>query len=147
MPTQFFNGWTCNHETQRDTLLIDKKRMRKDKGLLIFITLFWIIWAPMTLFVTGYALWMELNAPDKGVRLFLIVWLPIAWIGTIGIPLHIASLFGREILTVDDSAFTIRNTGSGLPRRKVVARSEARELFLGRYNDGSERDSFITLSF
>ena len=79
-------------------LIIDNKKIKKDRFLVIFLSLFGLIWIPVTLLVTLIVLFGEYN-------LFLICWGLFAWFGSVGIVRTLYGLSEKEIYVINHEAF------------------------------------------
>jgi hypothetical protein len=90
----------------------DNRQVRKDGCTLCFFVVFWIIWAPVTVFVTGLFL------VDAGPRWFFAFWLIFGWLGTLGIPYAVLGRFWKEWIEISEHAFRHGRQGFLAPRPK-----------------------------
>ncbi len=74
-------------------LVIDNTAVKKDKFLVIFLSIFGLIWIPATLFTTLIVIF-------GGFNLFLIIWTTFAWFGSIGILRTLIGLNANEIYII-----------------------------------------------
>ena len=127
------------------TLAWDNRALAKDRFLGCFLMLFWIIWAPATLLVTGLA-WLALVRKNIGNLSFFLVWLVFGWAGTIGIPYSLLQRHWSESLTIDASAITLEYFGLLAKRPKVIPLERISEISIGHMPDSDGGESIVTLN-
>jgi hypothetical protein len=115
----------------------DNRQVRKDGCTFFFLLVFWIIWAPATVFVTGLLL-----VDDGGGRWFFAIWLVFGWLGTLGIPYTFLGRSWREWIEI--SAHTVCHGHEGFlaPRRKSFPLDTILCIFFGHVGD----ETPVTLS-
>jgi hypothetical protein len=121
------------HESLR--LEWDNRQAPKDKILYGFFIIFWLIWLPVTVFVTCLAI----TRADGCLG----VWCTCAWVGTFVIPYALAGTLWFEWIEVSPTAITHGRRGFLAPRPKVYMLGDGAMLNCGR--DGNE-ESFVSLS-
>ncbi len=123
----------------------DNRRVRQDRFTFWFMVLFWLIWCPATLFMTGVLLVADF---DDGVApvVFLVVWLLGGWGGTIGIPLALLDRRSVEWIEIGPEGIGIGKRSSLRKNLRRLAWDQIDEVALGRYNDGSDHESMVTVN-
>jgi hypothetical protein len=100
--------------------------------------LFWIIWAPLTAFITVAAF--------TALSPFLLVWLIFGYVGTGVVPYAIFTRNRKHILEVAGESLIVRGTGF-LPMSSVqITKQNIAALTLEHYDDGFDRESIYTVS-
>lgn len=115
---------------------IDPRRFRKDRFYTGFLIVFWIIWAPVTLLVTGFA------ATGEGPQAFLYLWLCFGWLGVILVPYTLLTRNRKQRLTASAGRLLIRGTTLLPWKRQEVRRGDLKALTLERHDD----ESVLTLN-
>jgi len=111
------------------------RRVRKDNFTFLFLVIFWIIWAPLTLFVTGM-----IFAGHNPI--FFIIWCIFGWLGTLFIPYTLFQGLWSEYLVVSVYSISHGFVGFLAPKPKTFSLDRIREIVLGRCND----ESIVTLN-
>jgi hypothetical protein len=114
----------------------DNRQVRKDGYTCCFFAFFWIIWAPITLFMTGLLL------TGKGPIWFLAIWLIFGWAGTLLIPYTFLGRAWREWIEISEEGFCHGREGLLAPMPKCFALPTILCIFFGHYSD----ESPVTLS-
>ena len=120
------------------SLTIDNSGRRLDGCYLGGLIVFWIIWAPATIWVTAMAI--------SDFHIFWAVWLVFGYVGVLGIPYVMIQSRKPHRLEATDDALIVH--GTGLPFTKVVKipREQRIELHFGHYEDSNESESVATLN-
>ncbi len=113
----------------------DNRRARTNRVLFWFLVLFWVIWAPATVFLTFY------KFPSDAPVLFSI-WSVFAWLGTLGIPLFVLRRYSSEWLDLSASEIRYGSTGFLSRKPKAIPLTDVEELRFGCYNGGGEDAGF-----
>lgn len=122
----------------RIRLAWDNRRVRKDRRQLFFLVAFWIIWAPLTVFLTG-------KAAQEGGLLWL--WCVFGWGGTILIPLSLLQTLARERVELSAEGLRWELRGCVPGARKHLPLSAISELWIGRIDKGPRnRECVLTLN-
>lgn len=108
----------------------DNRRARHDRFMLWFMVLFWIIWAPATVFATC----MIFASEDQ---LFFIIWCLFGWLGTLAIPYALLQRSWSEWITLSPQWFAFGQTGLLAPKPQRIAMSAIFEVSIGCHNDDS----------
>jgi hypothetical protein len=114
----------------------DNRHVRKDGCSCCFLTGFWIIWAPLTVFMTGVLL------ADEGSRWFLAIWLLFGWTGTLLIPYSFLGRTWKEWIEISEEGFCHGCEGFLAPKPKCFPLPTILYIFFGHYSD----ESIVTLS-
>lgn len=123
----------------------DNRRVRQDWFVFWFMVLFWLIWCPATLFISAVLLAPTPEQTEKPV-LFLVVWLVFGWGGTIGIPLALLYRRSVEWLVIGQTSIEIGIRSPWRKNLRHLAWDQIDEIALGRYNDGSDHESMVTVN-
>lgn len=115
---------------------IDPRLFRKDRFYALFLMLFWIVWTPATLFVTG------LLASDGGPKVFLIFWLCFGWLGVLMIPYSLLTQNRKQRLTMSAGRLLVSGTALLPWRKREIGRSDLKSLTLEHHGD----ESVLTLN-
>ena len=128
-------------ETREETQLRidwDNRQVRKDGCLLLFLVVFWIVWAPVTVLATCFLL----LARDWFEGCILAIWLIFGWLGTLLIPYTVLARFWREWVEISNEAICYGCEGFLAPRAKRLPLTIILCIFYGHVGE----DSFVTLS-
>ena len=123
----------------------DNRRVRQDWFTFWFMVLFWLIWCPVTLFVTA-VLVVPIPEDIQKPVLFLLVWLVFGWTGTIGIPLALLDRRSMEWIEIGQSGIGIGKRSALRKNLRRLVWDQIDEIALGRYNDGSDHESMVTVN-
>lgn len=119
----------------------DYRELPKKRFLGCFFILFWIVWTPITLFVTAGAL----NA--RGFDLvFFLIWLVLGWGGVVTIPYTLLMRRWRESIFIDDTAITLTYSGLLARRSKTIPLSSIASITIGHVQDSDGGESIQTLN-
>ena len=116
----------------------DNRRVPKDNFLFIFIILFWLIWFPVTLFVTGL-LCYSIAEGDLCTTLFLSVWLLFGWGGVLLIPYGLLGRWTSEWIEISPDSITHGQRGLWYPKPRTFPFADGVQLLFGYYWDESVR--------
>ena len=110
----------------------DNRRMRKSWFLLVFLILFWLFWAPATVYATCAlaAAWVQGQGDLAGVLLGTI-WCPIAWLGVVIIPWSLLSWRWRERVEISPTSIEYEVTGWLAPRFSTIPITPRTAIVLG----------------
>jgi hypothetical protein len=122
----------------------DNRKMPKDQGITCSLTVFWLIWAPLTVYVTVLLI-VNCVKPDPNA-FFLAVWCVFGWLGTLGIPYGFCQRRWSEWIEISKENITCGWTGRGAPRAKSFSMQDLRELYLGHYGQQGDTESTATLN-
>ena len=120
------------------SITIENSKQRHDKLYVGCLVVFWIIWTPLTCFVTFLAI--------THFHWFFVLWLVFGYLGVIGIPWTIIQSHKPQTLEASEDALIIRGTGVlfknviHIPREKLIT------LHIGHYEDGNDTESVVTLN-
>ena len=117
----------------------DNKNMQKDKSTFIFLVLFWIVWAPVTLFMTLLLFY-------GGPVVFLSIWLLFGWLGTVLIPYSLLARSWQEWLSLTPETLSFGYTGFWALKPRILSVKNIREIAIGYCNDGADGESIVTLN-
>jgi hypothetical protein len=123
----------------------DNRLVRRDRFTFWFMVLFWVIWCPATLFMT-LMLYTAASMDSPIAYLFLVIWLVGGWLGTIGIPLFLLNRRSVEWIEIGQTGVSIGLRGPLPQKLRHLAWSQIDEIALGRYNDGSDHESMMTVN-
>lgn len=115
---------------------IDPRRYRGDRFYLGFLVVFWLIWAPATLFVTGLLL------TEGGPKVFLAFWLLFGWAGTLMIPVTLFTRKRKQRLAVEADRLLVYGTQPFSRRPQEIRREHLEAFTLERYDE----ESVVTLN-
>ena len=118
--------------------VIDPRGYRIDRGYVIFMIAFWLVWAPVTVYSTFLAL--------SSHQPFLYVWLIGGYLGTILIPLSLFRKNRRQILRVVGELLVICGAGLLPTSRVQIQRKNLRALTLERHGSLNRRETVYTLN-
>ncbi|MCP4650160.1 MAG: hypothetical protein GY853_08805 [PVC group bacterium] len=117
---------------------INPRKYRKDWFFTGFLILFWLIWVPLTIFITVAAL----VDPSP----FFLIWLIFGYVGVCFIPYTLLKRNRKHILEVDGESLVVYGTGF-LPTSSVwIDKQDLAALTLEHYDDGFELESVYTLN-
>ena len=86
----------------------DNRKVPKDNATAGCLVLFWILWAPLTLFVTSFLVYGLIAGLAKiSDVLFLGCWLTFGWLGTLAIPASFLSRRASEWVEITPGEITI----------------------------------------
>jgi hypothetical protein len=118
--------------------VIDPRNYRTNRLYTGCLMLFWIIWAPLTAFMTVAAF--------SALSPFLLVWLLFGYVGTCVVPYAICTRNRKHILEVAGESLVVHGTGF-LPRSSVhINKQHLDALTLEHYDNGFDRESIYTLN-
>lgn len=108
----------------------DNRRVRKDRFTYWFLAIFWIIWAPVTVFVTErfladvFAKAFHLGVLVSGLP--AVIWLIFGWLGTLLIPWCLLGRSWREWIEISEEEVCHGREGLLAPKPKhfPIARIE-----------------------
>jgi len=131
-----------NKEIQGEVLCLswNNRRVRKDGWAFIFLVIFWIIWAPVTLGITA------LLISGQGLRIFFLVWLIFGWAGTILVPYTLLKRRWSEWISVSPDAVSFGQVGFLAPKPKNLKIATILEIVIGYCNDSVDGESMVTLN-
>jgi hypothetical protein len=130
------DGMMANPGTRK--YVIDPRKYRTYRLYTGCLLLFWLIWAPLTAFMTVAAF----TAPSP----FVLVWLLFGYVGTCVVPYAIFTRHRKHILEVAGESLVVHGTG-WLPMSSVhIPKEHLDALTLERYDDGFDRESIYTLN-
>ena len=120
------------------TLAITNTGRRPDGCYLGCLTICWMIWTPATALATVAAL--------TDFSFFWVLWLAVGYVGVFGIPYMLIE--SRKPQTLEATADSLVIHGTGIPFARVIEipRDQKIELHLGRYDDGGDGESFVSLN-
>ena len=139
------NGIKFEESADGLTIEWDNRRVLQDRFVFWFLVLFWVIWCPATLFMTAV---LFTPGPEDNPRpyLFLVIWLFFGWFGTIGIPLFLLNRRSVEWIEISQTGVSIGLRGPLPQKLRHLEWSQIDEIALGRYNDGSDHESMVTVN-
>ena len=121
------------------TLTIEwsNRDIKKSGCLSLFVAIFWLIWTPATLAVTGLLLFAD------GPKLFFAVWLLFGYLGVLGIPIWWSTRWARESVEFNQTSY--KHILIGYPKwfQKSWRIEQLTTIHYGFYDD---EESFPTLS-
>ncbi len=116
----------------------DNRRVRKDRGLLWFLAVFWMLWAPLTVFITH-------KAAQEGGMLW--AWCVFGWAGTLLIPLSLGQTRARERVEMDARGLTWELSGCFPAARKAIPLAAIAEIRIGAiYKNARNQECVVTLN-
>jgi hypothetical protein len=115
---------------------IDPRRFRKDRFYTGFLILFWILWTPVTLFVTGFA------STGEGPQAFLWLWLCFGWLGVLLIPWALLTRNRTQRLRMRAGRLLVSGTGLLPWTALAIDRDQIAALTLEAYDE----ESVLTLN-
>ena|SRR5579862_5177709 len=114
----------------------DHRTAATDVPLFCILLVFWLIWAPATLFVMCLFFRAFFFDFEFGKGAFFAVWLLFGWLGTIGIPwIVLQRFFFAETIEISKEEFVYRYKGFLESKPKCYLVTEIREIGIGRYGD------------
>ena len=121
------------------TLPIESSGRRVDRIYLGCLVVFWIIWTPLTAFVTILAI--------RDFSYMLLLWLVFGYLGVFSIPFVLWSARKPQKLIATAEALIVEGTGIPFRSRLAIPREDLRKLHFG-YSKGTdgESESIPTLS-
>ena len=131
---------TFEENAERLRVPWDNRRVRKDRFTFWFMSLWWIVWAPLTCFVTSLIF-------TKDSPVFFAVWCIFGWTGTLMVPLIFLKRLHVEWIELDSNEISwgARGPLAGKERRFLL--HEVAEFSLGLYSDRrGEHESAVSLS-
>jgi hypothetical protein len=112
-----------------ETMIIECRQLKKDRFYIGFLTVFWLVWAPITARVT----WLVVDE----FSWLLLVWLIFGYAGTILIPLSLLSANGREILTTTTDGIEVLYDHRVIKRKVFISKDNIESVTLERFDSGS----------
>jgi len=119
-------------------LEIKTKGLRKDKFHIGFLTAFWIIWVPITLFAVIAAI--------DDFSIFWVIWLPFGIIGVILIPLTLYGINGSHVIIAEPNGIKILSNKAFFQREVFIKKDDLESVMLGRYDSDFDGESIVTLN-
>lgn len=118
------------------TYEIDPRRFGRNRFHVWFLGIFWLVWTPITLGVTG------ILALGEGPTGFLVVWLCFGWLGVVLIPWSLLTQNRRQRIEIGGGSLTL--TGAGLLpwTRRSIPLDRLGTLTLEHYS----KESVLTLN-
>jgi hypothetical protein len=113
-----------------DVLSWSNWREKKDFGLHLILTIWMLIWVPMTFVVTVLTWRHTIAGPGS-------LFVAFAWLGLIAGSTAILRLAMRETIRVRDDVIELTLEGLGYKRQRVIKRSEIQSLSLEKIGDES----------
>jgi hypothetical protein len=121
----------------------DYRTAATDVPLFCILLVFWLIWAPATLFVTCLLSYVVFFDFHFGKAAFFAVWLLFGWLGTLAIPLTLLQrFFFAETIEISKDEITYRCKGFLASKPKTYPVGTICEIGLGRYGD----ETMVTLN-
>jgi len=120
--------------TPSNTYTIDPKRLKKNKTEVGCLIVFLGIWIPVTIFTTLFVLFYP--------NWFLYFWVTAAWLGTIAVLFHFASLKRKITLRIEMDELIISGLEYFPRREKRIHKNDIEALALEVYDE----DSFLSLT-
>lgn len=119
----------------------DNQRVPRKRFLAFALILFWIVWTPLTLFVTF------VTFEARGLHLVLcLIGLAMAWAVEAGIPYALLQRRWRESVLLDKTAITLTFSGALARKRRVLPLETIVEIHIGYMGEGEDRESIVTLN-
>lgn len=118
----------------------DNRTVPKEGCAFGFLIAFWLIWAPVTVGVTV----LVVTGADGAC--FLACWSVFGGLGTLLIPYTLLGRRWSEWVEVSAEAVTVGAVGVLAPRPRVYPVAAIREIALGWYHDGIDRESMVSLN-
>ena len=115
----------------------DNRHVRKDGCMFVFFFVFWIIWAPATLYMTSL-----LFVEEGGPRWFFAIWLIFGWVGTLAIPYGFLGRSWREWIVISEQGVCHGREGFLAPKPKTFPLSTILCIFFGHCGE----ETPVTLS-
>jgi hypothetical protein len=122
-------------------LALDNRRLPKDNFTFGFLVLFWVIWAPLTVFCTT-VLYFAVWSGNAETAIFFTVWCTFGWLGTLLIPYTLLGRWRSEWIKVSPASISHGFSGPWAPKTRTYLLGPDVKLALGRF----EEDSIVTLS-
>jgi len=110
---------------------IDPRRFPGDRFYTGFLVLFWIVWTPITLFVTGFA------GSGEGPEAFLMFWLCFGWLGVLLIPWILLTRNRPQRLEASGGRLVVVGGGLLPWTRREIPHDGLRALTLERHDEES----------
>lgn len=120
------------------TLVIKNVGRRPDRCYLGFLSIFWVIWTPVTAWATATAF--------SDFSFFWVLWLPFGYLGVLGIPYMLIQSRKPQTLEATPNSLVIHGTGIPFARVVEIPRDQGIKLHFGRHDDGSDGESVATLN-
>lgn len=121
-----------------DRIVIDPAGARMDKGYVIFLVAFWLVWTPASLFVLSLAL-------ETGDA-FLWIWTLFSALGVLGVPYVLLQRRGREIVEVTDSEVRVHAEGGLFADRWRATKNQVERLGLERFGPRGDEETVYSLN-
>ena len=121
-----------------ERIVIDPSTSRADRGILIFLVVFWIVWTGATLF----DLWIAVS----GGPWLTWVWFAFAMVGVVMIPYVLLQRRGREVIVVTDAEVRVHVEGGVRSDPWSASRRALRRLSLERYDDHGDAETVWSLN-
>ena len=124
----------------------DNCRARRDRFVFWFFLLFWAIWAPLTLWVTGMifradSLWNDVLS-DVISRLGSFIWSIGGWLGTLLIPYVLLRRYWCEWIAISKESLVCGQRGFLAPRPKSIPVAAVSEIRIGHYYEPGDSESY-----
>lgn len=116
----------------------DNRKARHDRFQLWFFMLFWIVWAPITVFAT----WMIFRSDSP---VFNAIWCVFGWLGTLLIPYRLIQRSWYEWIAFSSDEIVHGAKGWLAPKPKRIPVSSISEVGFGYY-DSSDGESVVSLN-
>jgi hypothetical protein len=120
---------------EKETLRFEwsNRHVSKDNYLAIALILFWLMWAPATVFATGLAV--------ESANFCVAAWCVCAWLGTLLIPYCLLGRAWLEWIEITPDSIAHGFQGFLCPRRKVYSLASGAVLWC----EGSDGDPALSL--
>ena len=92
----------------------DNRTAPKQNGLFVILAVFWLVWAPVTVYMT-YVIFLGQVTP----LWFAILWFVLSWLGTVAIPIGFLSRWSSEWVVVSPTSITYGRQGILAPGPKT----------------------------
>jgi hypothetical protein len=123
------NKWKQLMPETQEILLIECKPLKKDRVYIGFLVVFWLIWAPGTV----YATWL-INAEFSW---FLLAWLVFGYAGTILIPLSLLGINGKDIITITPDGVRVLYDHGIIKHRVFILKDNIESVTLEKVDQGT----------
>ncbi len=119
----------------------DNQTAPKKRFLASALIVFWIVWTPLTLFLT------ILTFEARGLHLVVcVIGLGIAWAGEVLLPYALLQRRWCESILVDRTAITLTFSGLLARKRRVMQLDAIEEISIGHKDGTDDRESIVTLN-
>ena len=134
---QLLQNFNITRTDSRLTIEWSNREIPKSGCLSVFMALFWLIWTPVTLFVTCLLFFGD------GPKLFFVIWLLFGYLGVLLIPIWWSLRWARESVEFNQKSYKHRLIGYP----KWFQRDwEIEQLTLIHYGHYDDEESFPMLS-